>query len=436
MSLPYVVDGETDLDSLLLNPIIAGVNTATAALPDLQAASAQQVAVGALRARNRMVVSMGDSIAGTGIQDYGPTSSMWLANACVQLDGKLVWSGVYSEPGYTTAQVRATVLPRVVAADVLPGFCAIMCGANDAYSMATFRTEYGAILDGLLAANIIPIICALVPNNTSGNHIKIHAYNTWLARECGRRGLVFVNWTGAIVDPTTAGSWNSGNSADGTHPNTTGAQLMADVFADTMESYFAAGVTVDPYLANCNLDPSTLQLANSDPRNCLMRTDTGSNGSADGWAIVNNGSAASVLSIENPSSSDTLGKWQRLTRADNDGSNSSRLWTPVPYTGLTAGDLVFCGFRIKSVIESASPAGTLGAWDLHDGATGPLGTDPRRSFMGSGWAKDIPATTLYQEVVARSGVSNAYLIFDFASGEGYFQVGQFTLRNLTALGID
>lgn len=406
-----------------------------AVITDLQTAAdaaAASAYVGALRPVNRMLVTMGDSIADN-VNFPGPNSKSWAARACMLTNGEMQWVRSFGVGGATSTDVVEDQLSEVIAMIPRPGFVAIMMGANDTDVIDTFKANYTAIIDALLAVGIIPICGAVPPNSNSGNQLKAHRYNTWLSRECGRRGLPFVNFMEALVDTATAGAYASGNDLDGVHPSVTGAGVMAARMATTMTAYLSGHNIIDPYLANCNLDAATMADVIAQPRNCLFLNDTGSNGSADYWAINNSGAAAATLSLTNPVASDVIGKWQKLTRGVGDGGNRSRLTYASGFlVPQLPGDIVSVGYRFKATLESGG--GSISIGFPHDGGGGSPATD---LYSGPNtWTTDIAATTLGREFVVREDAANQlYAFFDFDSGEGSFSVGQFTCRNLTDLGV-
>ena len=397
--------------------------------------------VGTLTVRRPTVVSLGDSITSNGINNGGPGSLNWLMHACVASEGHLFWQDSVGGGGYKTAQIRTELLPIVLDLDPRPGYCAILAGPNDTgvTDFAEWSADYSLILDGLSEAGILPVLCAIVPSDTSSKHEAAVQFNVWLSREARRRGVPFVNWLPDLMDPATGGNWLAGLEEDGTHPITAGAVAMGNALWRELEPWLEGQPRWEPMLATSNTDVHNLH------ENGLFLTDTNTDGIADNIGVSDGGAGSfgdyATMSLEDPSNGDCVGKWQKLTRVD-EADTFTTFFSNATITA-APGDRISVCCRFACEIASADPPGGIGQVGLYRYNTttqaagvvdGEGGT--RQRWLLNGWTTDIDPTTLYGEYTVWDSVDNGIrFICNFASGEGSLQIAQLTVRNLTTMGL-
>lgn len=108
-----------------------------------------------------------------------------------------------------------------------PAKATILIGVNDMLNsipMETIQANYAAILSGLEALGIEPILISVLPRGNSAVTL-----NSWLRTSYPQ--LTYIDmWEVMRVPDTT--SMNPNYSADGVHPNDLGMQVMYDTFAN------------------------------------------------------------------------------------------------------------------------------------------------------------------------------------------------------------
>ncbi len=377
--------------------------------------------------RKPTVAAIGDSI--TGPQYWG-----WAHWSCLQPTSKLWFAGAYQTPGYTTAQILATHVPQVIAADPHPGYCYVLAGANDATNagaFAAFTAAYTDILDTLTDAGIVPIIIAITPNTTTETsatlRLQVVTFNLWLSREARRRGLPFVNWWSVLADTATYVSWKSGYSDDGTHPTLATYQIMGAELERQLRPYLDDIPVFDPGLATTNLDPSNV-IANG-----MFLTDANSDGVADSWAMVVGSGGSGTATREDAVDGDCIGKWQKITQ--NTPTNFVRLWYNSAIS-VNPGDRLQIAYRLKIGVNATT--GNPGVFGVHRNTATATPVGERFSIAGGGTnpSLDVTARTIFQETIAASDATAMRFTGSLNSGgTGNFSVAQVAVRNLTALGI-
>jgi lysophospholipase L1-like esterase len=169
---------------------------------------------------------------------FGTTN--YLAHAIGFLNGKFCMGGIAATPGHNTAQIIADHLPQALASNW--DYCLVGEPTNDlGDGLAVTETEdnIGFILDSLIAAGIVPIMTTAPPTDASAttpaDYTWITKYNAWVKAEANRRGLAYVDYHTALVNPAN-GAAVAGYLTDGLHPSSTGARAMADELARVLNS--------------------------------------------------------------------------------------------------------------------------------------------------------------------------------------------------------
>lgn len=326
--------------------------------------------------------------------------------ALYALGPKLVWIKNGGIAGNTSAMMLARVSSDVPQdAEV----CLIMEGSNDglnAISVATHRANMEAIIVNLLGRGITPILVATAPLTTksllvggylAAQHALAYKYNI----------SIYDPWKNC-VDLTT-GDWTVGLTADSVHPT------------------FAAAVTAKSDLVS--LINETTPATQFSPRsnaagaagycisggNCLMLTDTNSDGVPDGWAIA--GSAIGSL-VNAPTG--YVGKFARIT--SNTATGNPYLYKTVS-TGWNAGDDIL----ISCVIETN------------------CGLSPQQVFMTiridgvevtqiNGSVVSMPAQRMFFRIKPTTTSNIQIYLKVNGSGTGsYISIGEFEMYNFTAI---
>lgn len=394
--------------------------------------------------RKPTIAALGDSITSNGVNNLGAGPRNWLMHACIASGGKMHWSDNIGGGGYKTAQILSDLVPALLNRVPRPGYCAVLAGANDTNvtSFVSWSADYTAILDALADAGIMPIICPITPNDTTSKHADAAKFNGWLNLEARRRGIPYADWLPVLMDPATGGSWLGSLptvSSDGTHPEAATAKVMGDALWAALQPWFAGQPIWTPYLAISNTDPTNLH------SNGLFLTDSNADGAADNVAAIEGGAGVwsdyITSTLENPSSGDCVGKWQSFQRIATGAPYA--YWFGNVSIPVTPGDRIALALRLKatSLTSSAVPMGQIGLYQynsttvpvgLVDGAAGSTGR-----WWTNGWVHDIPAMTIYQELVVRPGSSNTRFIAQLGANAtaGKISFAQLTIRNLTALGL-
>ncbi len=168
-------------------------------------------------------------------------------------DGRFRYNGCHATSGLTVAQIKSTHIDgsdSPLNDSPKPGIVVICAGQNDAGSMGTQGAidtrvaDVKAMCISLFAAGILPVVCAVPPNSTSGaTKTNIINYNASLATMCATIGILFADTHTPCNDGS--GGWIANYNADGTsavHPSVLGAQAMGQALRDAIDSrLYSAG---------------------------------------------------------------------------------------------------------------------------------------------------------------------------------------------------
>lgn len=146
--------------------------------------------------------------------------------------------------GQRTDEILARMTAGVYA--FTPDWCHVLAGTNDisqAIALSTIKTNLTAILDGLEAHGIRPIIGTIPPRSTyTGTQLNdLLALNAWIRSQArSRRGVIVVDYYSVVASPSAngwAGIAETGGlalSGDGIHPGNAAAPRMGKEFARVM----------------------------------------------------------------------------------------------------------------------------------------------------------------------------------------------------------
>ena len=383
------------------------------------------------------MVSLGDSIVANGLSNGGPDDQNWLAIACYLSNGKLTWLNSVGGSGYTTEQIRTILLPSVLAMSPKPAYCAVLAGQNDIGGQTTFtswKASYRGLVAELIQAGIMPVICAITPNDLSPKNTNMAKWNLWLFRLSQENGLPFINWSRDLTNPAD-NAWLSGYNlpGDNTHPDRNGCLAMGTFFRDAFLAWISGDRRLDPPLVVYNGDPSNKH------SNGMNLTDTNSDGLADNWFQFNvtTGGAVGTPTRVDPDGSDTItkGKWQKIVRNEGAASTFCYIRSNTDFA-MSAGQRWAVGCRFQCDIAEADPIGQVGQVGISDTTSNT--NHPQLRWFVNNITYDIPPTTFWQEfVVDGAGIPNGAgrFLSNFTSGEGSWQVAQVTVYNLTELDV-
>jgi len=430
-----------DLDELV--PVRSSAGT-TVALPAVSSVSvngqaqtgAVEIEVPPVAVRSSVVATIGDSITA---QNASYTESY--AKLGPSMAGANVSHfRVYAVGGYVLQDLHDNLLPQVLAMDPLPISCLIAGGTNDSSTPAQLAATLETITDPLVAAGITPILwCPPPRSNVAGNVTQAAAVAAWCAYV--RRLGVAKGWPVLDAQALLAGSdgylaaeyipAQQGTPGDGIHPNMSGHVVLARAYAAILKELIPA-------------QPSALLQSPIDPDISagvgLFLNDSNSDGYADGTIHSGTLGAPSIV----PGAA--VGNWQRTSIAAGGGVGGS---ITIDVAGLTAGHTYLIGFALQASLDGPG-AGTVGGvtmtWRSAAGNNGTPAPDPDNIEPGHTGRSLCMVTEadgpMYFHFVATAPSATTGLRAQLgftgtaAVAAGYVQISQYTVRDLTALGID
>lgn len=167
-------------------------------------------------------------------------SSGFAEQGVVRASRPYVMIGNAGVPGETVQSIEAR-LPAVIEAapDVVPLMAMtnnLVSGMNSAAWVAALNS-YERIIVGLLSAGILPVICTDPPKNSAAAEAKLLQPYLYMVAEY--YGVPVADCYRTVVNAQN-GNWIVGKTSDNTHPNPSGADLMAAplaaVLADPLNS--------------------------------------------------------------------------------------------------------------------------------------------------------------------------------------------------------
>jgi 2'-5' RNA ligase/ADP-ribose pyrophosphatase YjhB (NUDIX family) len=164
------------------------------------------------------VACLGNSIAAAdGDESY-------LDHACRLSGGKMFHAGAFATGGISSTQAVARHLGEVIAAR--PDACVLgpLAANNHALGVSLGQTtaDIEAAAEGLLRHGITPVLVLEPPHADPEASALIERLNDWVSPYAARRGLSAADFSGPL------------SSADGIHPDATGARDMGRRLADAL----------------------------------------------------------------------------------------------------------------------------------------------------------------------------------------------------------
>ena len=309
----------------------------TQAIETLTAAQQRTVRDSILvKSRKSETLILGDSIDGD--------VSGFFYLLCINSQQKMTFRRNSGIGGNTTTQMLARIQADVI--DYAPDVCILGGPTNDhtnSTSEATTRANYQAMADTLRLNGITVVVRNCPPvdiASSSGDwdtiakrRNAVTRHNVWLENWGRAEDIPVLDIFTPLSDPATEGAYASGLNLDTVHPNGAGSlaaanwilnvQGLPDCFRGSVQ--LPSGKLQDGWLLNTN--PVFLGDANSD-------------GVADGWTYLDNGSATvSLVSADSPA----IGNWQKIVTSTTD-------WAQVyaDPTGLVIGEDYEVVCRLKS----------------------------------------------------------------------------------------
>ena len=364
------------------------------------------------------LVFVGDSIFAGGFDGGGVP-----VRVCYQGGFRMVAN--LAVAGKTSTQVLSEQIPLAVATTGA-SHCVIMAGTNDPLNSilsATTCANFVAMFAALRTAGIEPVVCGLLPNDTSVGNAATHAArNEALKRVCTNYRVRFVDNIPSLVSSASGVlAWNATYKYDSVHPNSVGAKVIAgNIIA-------ALGATRTPLIL-AELDDRTFgadALISSATNNAVSFTDTDVDGVPDEFFSLGSGGTYSVQAPD----ANGFGKWARCAISGGTTVGFQTTARSLATLGLVAGDRVLAGYRIRIVDVNQALTVTCNFLSV----TAASGFDVTTLFneqSGGAAGDDI---YIQHEMVIGGGTNFAYRWT--GTGTGYFEVNRPILTKVTALDL-
>lgn len=348
--------------------------------------------------------------------------------------------------GKTFAQTQSDIDAALAAGVNLQRMC-VLLGTNDfGISGSTFAQVRDATIAFVawLEARGIEVVLSEIPcrNDYSANaalRLAIHTFNTWVNRYCRLTGRRCQHFYSACVDRAGSGNWTTGLNRDSIHPNPAGAKAMglASWYANSPAYQWAPYLAMDNGDATGHLNPLML----TDARTSGSSAETAADGVPDYWGKANAYSGTVTPSIVS-AGSDAFGNW--LRQDITAGTNVSATTRSFKISAIP-GQIVQLGFRLKTTAAASGAgvnvslyqcAGT--SWVTANGSALalPIAIGGAGALATQTYSEDT--TFINEFVVAQAGTLGVSVDFQHNNvglGGGQLNFGQFTLRNLTLLGV-
>lgn len=326
---------------------------------------------------------------------------------------------MYARNAGISTQGSADLLARIQS-DVIaysPDVVIINVGTNDAgnsVALSTYAANVKAIIAAIKASGARCVLSTVIPSANTTRQQYIDTYNAWLAYYCAREHVPLLDYHRLLVDPSTGGLL-AAYDLDGTHPNVAAAKQMGLLVADELDGIYQPW---EPPLAGHQAAGSKNLIPGG-----LFLVDTNADGLSDGFTKTAGGTASRVTG--DPT---IKGTWQRLT--DTSTSQAFISSSPNLTTGWSVGDVVAVCGRV-TIVNGTSTAVT-GVQLSFNGGT------PNSVRPLSAWTTDVENGVFYAEDTIPAGTTSIGLNFNrtaSVAGNGYAQIAQFTVLNLTTLGV-
>jgi lysophospholipase L1-like esterase len=263
------------------------------------------------RPRPNTVATMGDSTTSYNNNDIQQGQG-YFYRLCADSQGRIKSAGIYATGGYTLEQIETTHLPTVLALNPKPGWCVVFGGTNNTgasagagYDAAAAKATHRRIVDALVNAGIMPILVRIPPRSDSATvRTNVADWNAHIDNLGTTTGLPVFD---AHTPANNAGSYKTGYSDDGVHPNNLGHDMIA--------RYNLSQGFADLFTAWQRPTGYHKELVPTDRG--LFLTDSNADGLADNWTAAGGADAANTTTtIITPYPGDNVrGKWQELALA-------------------------------------------------------------------------------------------------------------------------
>ncbi len=303
-----------------------------------------------------------------------------------------------------------------------PEACTVLCGINEMNSTslpASTLTNLTYIYRQLQSNGILPILCTIPPRNGFVNSVQ--RLNNWIARYAREHGLPLVDFYSLLVNPTTGNYQAAYDNGDGIHPSPAGAQAMGQLLANTISGIFPFA---SPWLAADNIDQSVLYSGTPNP---LLITDTNLDNVPDNCTGTG---AGAVFTLAADAAMGSGKAWGGTSGA---AVMTMRYTGQNGLTGTSPGDRMYAAFRVKH--EAIGAGGAL-VWKV---VNGDFSKQYGLGINTIGFADNNWRTMAFEWYVpaAQYNITGAALQFQATAFAGSkISIGQVTLVNLTAMGID
>lgn len=182
-----------------------------------------------------LACAIGDSItAGTS------NGNSYFEKLIKRSGGAIKKLGNFGVGGATTSAILEKQVPLAIASGAR--LCFVQAGTNTvATSQETARQDMINILRTLRSNGVEPVVVSLLPRNdgSAGEHVK---FNIWLGLYCRFNNFQFVNVFSKLS--TVTGAYTPGYILDTVHPNTVGANIIADAVLSYIRQPF-----IEPFVA-------------------------------------------------------------------------------------------------------------------------------------------------------------------------------------------
>ena len=340
---------------------------------------------------------------------------------------RLYWHDVAAAGGYTLAQIESDSLTVALAADPKPTAIVVAGGTNDmgAGSITTAVASLTSIIATIKAAGVAPILWTPPPRGSgtggtySADTAKYAAYVRDLANSSGYALLdahkILADSSGYLDPYNVAPTPNT--AGDNTHPNYAGHLLLARGLASIIRTLYPNELSTG---LMSPLGPEATATMG------LFLIDTDGNGRADG--VGSYGSPVASVVAGAP-----VGNWQRESwTASVAKSGALRITT----TGLTVGNTYEIAYLVESSSDLTSLLGPSLSWRSSSAEIASVAS--RGSTRVRAFETEDRLYIRHREVCP-TGADR--IQFDLVQGtatptaDGYVQIAQYALRDLTALGV-
>lgn len=332
---------------------------------------------------------------------------MW---AHVLSGGKLRFGNTYGASGTFVGDTIAQADSAIASGAKT---CVIISGTNDAgqVAFATTVANYTAVIQKLLAAGVLPVLCTLMPRIDRTDVTANDKINRWLTQTAAVMGLPLVDFYSALSAPTN-GAWAAGVNTDTLHVNSAGAKIAGQLLATTLQPVVAP--TPPPLLVSQGTTDTSVLLANG-----LFQNGAGT---PTGWTTA----GAPTVALA-PDATVGLGNIWTVTRTG--GVDATFRPNAFPQLAVTADHRILIGCKLKATV----PAGGVFSMKIQE----QVGGSSRFMFALNSWTKDVPAgSAVAQEFVVPTGVTGVTVFFELKTVDGVSaSIGQFTAVDLTAAGL-